>query len=282
MKISCLVMFVAVVFVFLFSFLFRSCGGGSHSRMSWGYFVASKALDGSLDHVDPQVVMSGQGPDVGTGPENLQLRHARVELPAWVEGGENSFKSVMISTEWGNESQCTAKVYNTFTYVFPTKHQAVFGLKHVWTAYQGISRQNIPGWSELWCPSALMLAFVTKKKGAVPLKSSHLPSTQSGFLSLFCLGKWVWMYIYILYLDMKYTYISWHVDFCSLILTPCWGSKREPRGLQWSNEEKMVTQPPGGDKKHHSVWGWKQHDTMICRDVWRATEVSHWKKIRDF
>lgn len=124
-----------------------------------------------------------------------------------------------------------------------------------------------------------MLAFVTKKKGAVPFKSSHLPSTQSGCLSLFCLpGKTSMdVYIYILYLDMKYTYISWHVDFCSLILTPCWGSKREPRGLQWSNEEKMVTQPPGGDKKHHSEGGWKQHDTMICRDVWRATEVSRWK-----
>ena len=165
--------------------------------------------------------------------------------------------------------------------VIPNKAPSSFWFETCLTGYQGISRQNIPGWSELWCPSALMLAFVTKKKGAVPLKSSHLPSTQSGCLSLFCLpGRMrvdVYIYIYTLYLYMKCTYISWHVDFCSLILTPCWGSKREPRGLQWSNEEKMVTQPPGGDKKHHSEGGWKQHDTMICRDVWRATEVSRWQ-----
>lgn len=77
-------MFVAVVFVFLLSFFFRSCGGGSQPvECHWGIVLPrflgnfSKALDGSLDHVDPQVVMSGQGPDVGTGPENLQLRPPR-------------------------------------------------------------------------------------------------------------------------------------------------------------------------------------------------------------
>ena len=55
-------MFVAVVFVFLFSFFFRCCGGGSQPvECHWGvFFFASKALDGSLDHVEPQVVMSGQ------------------------------------------------------------------------------------------------------------------------------------------------------------------------------------------------------------------------------